>query len=227
MTVESLQSQLANSINAIYTDAVVKKINKDNFLDIYIPSINSSKGTHLYFNTSKDGIKIGFYVRDESFIKDVLLRAANSLEAASNGLRLIGNPKFDDVDSAIAAAVDFLSAILNEKLSQQINTSKKQVAEVPEIEEINQDLIDAFLEIYGNDDLSEFLENYLVDGEIVVLTIQQEDFIAAVKDDTGYSDLVNTLGSVGIDSWSDLAELIGKKKLIRRKKNIKMRIQVA
>lgn len=109
MTVESLQSQLANSINAIYTDAVVKKINKDNFLDIYIPSINSSKGTHLYFNTSKDGIKIGFYVRDESFIKDVLLRAANSIEAASNGLRLIGNPKFDDVASAIAGALDFIA----------------------------------------------------------------------------------------------------------------------
>jgi hypothetical protein len=221
MTVESLQLQLANSINAIYNDAVVKKIDTDNFLDIYIPSINSSRGTHLYFNTSKDGIKIGFYVRDESFINDVLLRAANSIEAASNGLRLIGNPKFDDVDSAIAAAVDFLSAILNEKLSQQINTSKKQVAEVPEIEEINQDLIDAFLEIYGNDDLSEFLENYLVDGEIVVLTIQPEDFIAAVKDDTGYSDLVNTLGSVGIDSWSDLAELIGEKEANKAKKEYK------
>lgn len=227
MTIESLQSQLANSIKAIYTDADVKKINKDNFLDIYIPSINSSKGTHLYFNTAKDGIKIGFYVRDEDFIADVLERAAASIEAASNGLRIIGNPKFDDVDSAIAAALDFLSAILNEKLDQPINTPKKQVAEAHEIEEINQDLIDAFLEIYGNDDLSEFLENYLVDGEIVVLTIEPEDFIAAVKDDTGYSDLVNTLGSVDMDSWSDLAELIGKKRQRRRKKNIKMRTQVA
>jgi hypothetical protein len=183
--------------------------------------VSPARGTHLFFNTVKGAIKIGYYTRDEDFINKVVSTASQSIDAASNGLRITGNPKFDDIDSANAAALNFLSAIINEKLEQPINTSVKQVTGVSEIEEINQDLIDAFLEIYGNDDLSEFLENYLVDGEIVVLTIEPEDFIAAVKDDTGYSDLVNTLGSVDMDSWSDLAELIGKKEANKAKKEYK------
>lgn len=217
----SLQEQLFAGIKVVFPDAEAKKINKDNFLDIYIPTVSPTRGTHLFFNTVKGVIKIGYYTRDEDFINKVVSMAYQSIDAASNGLRITGNPKFDDVESAVAAALDFLSAILNEKLDHPINTSVKQVTEVPEIEEINQDLIDAFLEIYGNDDLSEFLENYLVDGEIVVLTIEPEDFIAAVKDDTGYSDLVNTLGSVDMDSWSDLAELIGKKEANKAKKEYK------
>ena len=221
MSTESLQLQLANSIIASYTDAVVKKIDKHNFLDIYLPSINSSKGTHLYFNTAKDGIKIGFYVRDEHFIADVLERAADSIEAASNGLRIYGNPKFDDLDSATAAALDFLSAILNERVEQSINTAEKQLDEVPETEEINQDLIDAFVEQYGNDNLSEFLENYLVEGEIVIVNIDPADFIATVNDFADFSDLVSVLGSVNIDSWSDLAEYIGKKEANKAKEEFK------
>lgn len=217
----SLQEQLFAGIKVVFPDAEAKKINKDNFLDIYIPTVSPARGTHLFFNTVKGAIKIGYYTRDEDFINKVVSLAYQSIDAASNGLRIKDNPKFDDVESAVAAALDFLSAILNEKLDQPINTSVKQVTEVPEKEEINQDLIDAFLEIYGNDDLSEFLENYLVDGEIMVLTIDPEDFIAAVKDDTGYSDLVNTLGSVDMDSWSDLAELIGKKEANKAKKEYK------
>lgn len=217
----SLQEQLFAGIKVVYPAAEAKKINKDNFLDIYIPSVSPARGTHLFFNTVKGAIKIGYYTRDEDFINKVVSQASESIDAASNGLRIKDNPKFDDVESAVAAALDFLSAILNEKLEQPINTAVKQVTEVSELEEINQDLIDAFLEIYGNDDLSEFLENYLVDGEIVVLTIEAEDFIAAVKDDTGYSDLVNTLGSVDMDSWSDLAELIGKKEANKAKKEFK------
>jgi hypothetical protein len=217
----SLQQQLFAGIKVVYPAAEAKKINKDNFLDIYIPSVSPARGTHLFFNTVKGAIKVGYYTRDEDFINKVVSQASESIDAASNGLRIKGNPKFDDVESAVAAALDFLSAILNKKLEQPINSAVKQVTEVPEKEEINQDLIDAFLEIWGNDDLSEFLENYLVDGEIVVLTIEPEDFIAAVKDDTGYSDLVNTLGSVDMDSWSDLAELIGKKEANNAKKEYK------
>ena len=217
----SLQQQLFAAIKVVFPDAEAKKINKDNFLDIYIPSVSPARGTHLFFNTVKGAIKVGYYTRDEVFINNVVSEAYQSIDVASNGLRITGNPKFDDVESAVAATLDFLSAILNEKLEQPINTAVKQVTEVTEKEEINQDLIDAFLEIWGNDDLSEFLENYWVDGEIVVLTIEPEDFIAAVKDDTGYSDLVNTLGSVDMDSWSDLAELIGKKEANKAKKEYK------
>jgi hypothetical protein len=192
MATKTIQQQLAEGLQSVYKNAIVKKVDKDNFLDIHIPEINDKKGTHLFCNTSKGDIKVGFYCRDTDFINDVIEREFDSIEAASNGLRIKDNPVFTSVSAAVAAALDFLSAILNEKLEQQINTAVKQVTKVPEKEEINEDLIDAFLEIWGNDDLCEFLENYLVDGEIVVLTIEPEDFIAAVKDDTGYSDLVKT-----------------------------------
>lgn len=221
MATKTIQQQLAEGIQLVYTNSIVKKIDKDNFLDIHIPEINDKKGTHLFFNTSKGDIKVGFYCRDADFINDVIEREFDAIDAAANGLRIKDNPVFTSVSAAVAAALDFLSAILNEKLEQPINTAVKQVTKVPEKKEINEDLIDAFLEIWGNDDLSEFLENYLVDGEIVVLTIEPEDFIAAVKDDTGYSDLVNTLGSVDINSWSDLAELIGKKEANKAKKEYK------
>ena len=156
----SLQEQLFAAIKDVYPDAEAKKINKDNFLDIYIPSVSKGRGTHLFFNTVKGDIKIGYYSRDEDFINKVVSSASETVDAASNGLRIKGNPKFNDIKSASAAALDFLSAILNEKVEQPINTVVKQVSDSLEIEEINQDLIDAFVKKFGNDDLSGFLENY-------------------------------------------------------------------
>jgi hypothetical protein len=111
MAVNSIQYQIAESIQSVYKNAIVKKLDKDNFLDIHIPSINSSKGTHLFFNTAKGQIKLGFYVRDIEFIDKVLLKSSKNIESYSQGIRLIGNPQFNAVEPAITAAKDLLKAI--------------------------------------------------------------------------------------------------------------------
>ncbi len=92
----------------ILKDSVIKKIDKDNFLDIHVPSINSSKGTHLFFNTAKRQIKLGFYVRDLDFINKIMLKSSKHIETYSQGLRLNGNPEFETVEQAIGKAKDFL-----------------------------------------------------------------------------------------------------------------------
>ena len=208
----SLQDQLFAVIKSKYADAEAKKINKDNFLDIYIPTISPGRGTHLFFNTVKGSIKIGYYTRDESFINKVVSIASNSIDGASNGLRIAGNPKFDNIESATEAAIDFLSNIMNEKIDKTSNTNNSQTSPSNvEIEEINDDLINSFISNQVVDGLNEFLENYLINGEIVVLTIDPKDFISVINEDADLSELVNIAGSVGVDSWIDLAEFVGKK----------------
>jgi hypothetical protein len=49
----SLQQQLAEAVKKLYKDAVVKKIDVDNMLDIHLPKVNSKTGTHLFLNTAK------------------------------------------------------------------------------------------------------------------------------------------------------------------------------
>jgi ankyrin repeat protein len=120
MSNKSIQQDLLTGLNELYKDAVAKKIDKDNFLDIYIPSINPAKGTHLFFNTSKGVIKIGYYVRDEKFIKLVVEKSSTSIEAASNGLRILGQPEFKNVKDALIAAKKFLSAISDSKTGNSI-----------------------------------------------------------------------------------------------------------
>jgi ankyrin repeat protein len=120
MSNKSIQQELLTGLKEIYKDAEAKKIDKDNFLDIYIPSINPAKGTHLFFNTSKSVIKIGYYVRDEKFIKSVVEKPSTSIEAASNGLRVLGNPEFKNVKDALIAAKKFLSVISNSKTDNSI-----------------------------------------------------------------------------------------------------------
>lgn len=122
MTSKSIQLQLAESIQLEFKDSVIKKVDKDNFLDIYLPSINSSKGTHLFFNTANSQIKLGFYVRDLDFIEKVLSKSLNNLESYSQGLRLKGNPKFDTVEQALSAVINFL---------QLINPNPKSYTTIP------------------------------------------------------------------------------------------------
>jgi hypothetical protein len=207
----SLQDQLFAVIKSKYADAEAKKINKDNFLDIYIPTISPGRGTHLFFNTVKGSIKIGYYTRDESFINKVVSIASNSIDGASNGLRIAGNPKFDDIQSATEAAIDFLSNIMNEKIDKTSNTNSQASPSNVKIEEINDDLINTFITNQVVDGLNEFLENHLINGEIVILTIDPKDFISVINEDAELSELVNIAGSVGVDSWIDLAEFVGKK----------------
>ncbi|MFZ9236107.1 MAG: hypothetical protein ACO22X_07790 [Algoriphagus sp.] len=107
----TLQGRLAKKIQQNYPDAEVKKVDKDNYVDIFIPSVYPKRGAHLFFNTSKDEIKIGFYCRDEEFIKGVLAKQP-TLEAYSQGIRPKGNKSYSSVEESISATFDFLSKIV-------------------------------------------------------------------------------------------------------------------
>lgn len=109
-----LQNQLAESILSLYPDAVVKKINKDNFLDIHLPQLNEKKGTHLFFNTAGGKIKLGFYCREEDFVERIL-SSSSEIEKYSQGIRLKENPVFNDFEEAFRAAVSLITLILGEK----------------------------------------------------------------------------------------------------------------
>jgi hypothetical protein len=104
---ENVQNELASGISRLYPDAIVKKINIDNYLDIHLPQVNEKKGTHLFFNTSKGKIKFGFYCRDEEFNEQVLSKSEN-LEKYAQGIRLKDNPEFTDVVSALQQAEIFI-----------------------------------------------------------------------------------------------------------------------
>lgn len=110
----SIQEQLAENLKKLFPDAQIKKINKDNFLDIHIPTVNPKKSTHLFFNTAKGIIKIGFYCREKDVIDEVLIRT-QTLEAYSQGLRPLGNSEFNTVAEAVSAAASMLNAIINKK----------------------------------------------------------------------------------------------------------------
>ena len=105
MSTPSLQHLLAASILQRFPEAVVKKIDIDSYLDIHVPSIHPKKGTHLFFNTSKQKIKIGFYCREEEFVEQVLNTGSGFVEKYSQGVRLTDNPEFADVETAIAATL--------------------------------------------------------------------------------------------------------------------------
>jgi hypothetical protein len=109
-TVHSLQEQLFHAITDVYPDAVAKKINKDNFMDVHLPSVNPKRGTHLFFNTAKEGIKFGFYCRDEQFNTPILERST-AIEAYAQGIRPTGNPLFANVEEAAKASLEFISQL--------------------------------------------------------------------------------------------------------------------
>ena len=106
----SIQANLAQKIKSVFSDAVVKKVDKDNFLDIHIPGVNEKRGTHLFFNTGKGKIKMGFYCRDKDFVETLLLKDSDKsgLEEYSQGIRPFNNPEFESVDDAVACALVFV-----------------------------------------------------------------------------------------------------------------------
>lgn len=131
MAVKSIQIQLSESIQLQYKDSIVKKVDKDNFVDIYIPSVHSSKATHLYFNTAKGQIKLGFYIRDIEFINKVVSQSSKNIESYSQGLRLKSNPPFETVEQAIIAAKKLLDAIdLNVTIPEKVAKSTRQKEKV-------------------------------------------------------------------------------------------------
>jgi hypothetical protein len=206
----SLQEKLFNAIQNKYPDAEAKKINQDNFLDIYISTISPGTGSHLFFNTVNGAIKIGFYTRDESFINRVVSSGSKSIEGGSKGLRITGNPKFDDVKVALSAAFDFLGNITTSQANSIIEGEKSL-----EIESI-EDLATNFRNSYSDEDeLAESISSYLDDfsekGKIVVLQIEKEDLIKSTENHELLSgDLFTRVGIVGLKSWNPLSKLIGK-----------------
>jgi len=113
----TLQDKLVRKLQQNFPDAEVKKINKDNYVDIFIPSVYPKRGAHLFFNTAKDEIKIGFYCRDEEFVNS-LLGKYTTLEAHSQGVRLKGNLSYTSVEEAISVTIDFLSKLSGKSNSQ-------------------------------------------------------------------------------------------------------------
>lgn len=207
-TLSSVQEQLFEAIKKYYPNAEAKKINKDNYLDIYVPEINKKRGTHLFFNTAKDGIKIGFYCRDEDFIESVLSNSSN-IEKYAQGIRILNNPLQNDVDEASNNALSFLNEIINtfdnndnDEISNEIDS--------------NEDVATKFRESYTDEDeLAESISSYLEDfseiGKIVVLEIKEKDLIKATEDHDIFSgELFTMVGVVGLKSWQPLSKLIGK-----------------
>ena len=217
----TLQEQLFASIKQAFPDAAAKKINKDNFLDIYIPSVSEGKGTHLFFNTVKGAIKIGYYTREEDFIAQVAGRSPQQIEASSNGLRIAGNPKFEDLEAAVTAALTFLSAILQDNVVEPRTNAEQAVGPTSTQSEMSHEEIDFFLAEHGVDLLAGVLENYLVDDELVVLTIGKEDLIAVIVGTADAGDCVQPQGTVALNDWIGLAGLVGKKEANWAKKEFK------
>lgn len=120
----TLQEILLAGIKKSYPGSIVKKINKDNFLDIHLPSINKANATHLFFNTPKGGIKIGFYCRDEEFVKKSL-KKSKKIESYSQGIRPNGNPVYETADLAIEAALDFVKILVGEKEKKSVKKKPK------------------------------------------------------------------------------------------------------
>lgn len=131
----SLQAELSQKITERFIDAIVKKVDKDNFLDIHIPSVNEKKGTHLFFNTGKGKIKMGFYCRDKNWVDALLQRDSNrgggnnaTLEGYSQGIRPVKNPEFESVDDAIACIGFKIIRSLCTKLKADLSIQSKEGA---------------------------------------------------------------------------------------------------
>ena len=107
---KTIQEQLAEKIKEKFTEAEVKKVNQDNYVDIHLPGVHPKRGTHLFFNTAGGAIKLGFYCREEEFTQQVLAKNGN-LEAYSQGIRPKGNPEWKKVDAACAAAFAFVDSL--------------------------------------------------------------------------------------------------------------------
>jgi hypothetical protein len=119
----SLQRNIAKEIQLLYPESIVKKIDHDNFLDIHIPHVNQKNGTHFFFNTSKGKIKIGFYCRDVAFVENAV-RKSNTVEQYSQGIRLVGNPVYTEVNVAINAAVKLIEVLQNKPSAKKVTKKK-------------------------------------------------------------------------------------------------------
>ena len=186
----TIQDQLAKGISSQFADAVVKKVNKDNYLDIHLPALNPAKGTHLFFNTSKNTIKVGFYCRDEEFLAPIL--AANpSLEAYSQGIRLAGNTPFDNVEEALEGAYTLINAFSTESSPTSPVQEEISSEETEEIEPADTALLENLLAaLEGN---SETVEMIFDRPELISATEQGDlDTVNRIIQEGGDLDILDT-----------------------------------
>ena len=196
-TLLSTQEHLFKAIKESFPDAEAKKINKDNFLDIHIPTIHPKRGTHLFFNTAKNDIKLGFYARDEDFISRVMESASN-IEQYAQGLRISGNPTFSNVEEAFEAAIEFIGELMGEAgIASNASASsiiKKFVAEFNKNPDPICQLLDKMDAAKGK------MSVYNIDSEILSSL------------DSGYvpeADNLEFLGEANIYDWDGLGKIIG------------------
>ena len=196
-TVLSLQEQLFDAISDQYPDAVAKKMNKDNFMDVHLPSVNSKKGTHIFFNTAKEGIKFGFYCRDEEFIKSVIEKST-SIEEYAQGLRPSGNPLFTDIEEAAEAALAFIEEMMGESNEFSKRDVNPVIAEYVSAFQENPDPICDLLDSLGTDE-----------GKMSVYKVNLDVLSNLAFADIPETEDLEFAGEVDINDWDGLAEIIG------------------
>lgn len=135
---KTIQDYLAKKIISYYPDAEVKKINKDNHLDIHLPQVHPMRGTHLFFNTARGVIKVGFYCRDEEFVQQKLIKSS-AVEAYSQGIRPKGNPEWKSKEEALTAALAFIEVVSGKENSKAEEPVKKPVQKSVSIKAIQND----------------------------------------------------------------------------------------
>ena len=208
--VKTIQAQLVAEISKTFPDSESKKVDKDNFLDIHIPSINPKRGTHLFFNTGKNEIKIGFYCRDEDFNNDILSRSSHT-EAYAQGLRIKNNPAFTTVEEAISAAIEFLSELKGE----QKTTPKKSKSSGLK------DLVSAFNEKLVNegldDQMMDELDALTIPSSLLLYEISKENLQKAFDTELITNDDFDLVKYIELGDWDGLIENIGKSEVIKNK----------
>ena len=174
----TLQEELFNAVKNKFPLAEAKKINVDNYLDIHIPNLNKKRGTHLWCNTAKNEIKIGFYCRDIEFTDDVLGRSTK-IEKYSQGFRELGYPAHLSVEKAIESIWEFTNQITSTQGSSSTPIEPIKVESEPILMEVQNnnaenetatsvDPINEFkkeLEAYKNKDFAKTAE-YVNNGNL-------------------------------------------------------------
>ena len=191
----TLQDQLAKQILQYFPQAEVKKINKDNYLDIHIPSAHPKRGTHLFFNTGKGTIKTGFYCREADFIEEVLDREM-TLEAYSQGIRPSRNPEFGSIDGAVFCAVSMINNIANlknipfKKVALPEDVEEEEIAEQEEKTAIIDSLFSAFEKTQGRSELITAIDQGKSYDEIeVIINSNSESIFDTDTFEEGYTAL--------------------------------------
>ena len=174
---ESLQLTLGKEILKIYPNAIIKKVEIDNFVDIHLPDIHEKKGTHLFFNTSGGKVKLGFYCRDNDFVEKAI-NSTDKIEKYSQGLRLLGNPQFLSVHDAVLNAKSFIDILSNKTINDNI---LKSDFEAPN-KGLDYTLLQTLFEEYRDDTVELISESDISQGETAEKITDKKSHTDEVED---------------------------------------------